>query len=174
MRMFEGRHQHATIDQAVIDYLRANYGGTRLRGNPQRQNLERAHHVEPGDLDRLLPVDTGRESPDRLDFDECARWIGNQIDRASFGLSFKWGLNAAEIGDLFGFSESRVSQRLERVQKCISARAKAQKSGTSSRQMATILRPEAERHLWWVGEITFERMETGQSFSVASFNEKSF
>lgn len=174
LRMHEGRHQHSTINQAVIDYLRANYGDSRLPSYLARKKLEYADSPEPRKMERILELADGGKSPHRLDFDECARWAGNQIDRAALGLFYRWGLSEAEIGHLFGFSESRVSQRLKRVQKCISARVKAQESRTASGEVATILRSETERKLWGVGEITFERMETGQSFGVASFNEKSF
>ena len=174
LRMHEGKHQHSTIDQAVIDYLRANYGDSRLSSHSERQKLEYAHSPEPRHLERVLELADGGKSPHRLDSDECSGWVGNQIDRAALGLFYRWGLSEAEIGHLFGFSESRVCQRLQRVQKCISARVKAKESGASSSKVAIVLREETERQLWGVGEITFERMETGESFGVASFNEKSF
>jgi len=174
LRMHEGKHQHSTIDQTVIDYLRSNHGDSRLPSYSERKKLEYAYSPEPRAMERILELADGGKSPHRLDFDECSRWVGNQIDRAALGLFYQWGLSETEIGNLFGFSESRVSQRLARVQKCISARIKAKESGASSAKVAIVLREEAERQLWGVGEITFERMETGESFGVASFNEKSF
>lgn len=171
--MLEGKHQHQTIDQAVIDYLRAKFGDKRLGSYTQRQNLNFADSVGPGDDERLLPVDFGRSLVDGVDFKRIFRSC-LQVDQAAFKLYYGWGLNEAEIGDLFGFSESRASQRIARIQKSISARVEAEKSGTASREVACVLRPETERQLWGVGEITFERMETGEPIQVASFNEKSF
>lgn len=177
-RMLEGRHQHSTIDQAVIDYLRSTHGRPGSPGYLERQKLENAHSLESSGLGCLDQYSFGRESSNRLDFSECRGWIGNQVDKAAFGLFYKWGLSEVEIGDLFGFSESRVSQRLKRIQGSISARIKAQEgaglSNQRTSQVACLLRPEAERNLWGVGQITFERMETGESWGMESFNEKSF
>jgi DNA-directed RNA polymerase specialized sigma24 family protein len=173
-RMFEGKHQHSTIDQAVIDYLRANHGDTRLPGYSERQKLEYSDSLTERDMERVLGVVDARESSNGLDFDECSRWIGNQVDRAIFWLYYKWGMDEIEIGNIFGFSSSRVSQRIKRVQECISTRIKAKKPGALQEKVAIVLRQETERNLWGMGEITFTRMETGQSFSVESFNETSF
>jgi len=173
-RMLEGRNQHQTIDQAVIDYLRTDSGRKGLPGYNARKKLQYAHSLEPTSLERLLDLDHGRKSPYRLDFEECRGWIGNQIDRAIFDLFYRWGLNEVEIGNLFGFAGSRASQRLKRIQSSLSARIKAQESRNASGKMAQILRQETERNLWGMGQITFTRMEIGESFGVASFNEKSF
>lgn len=173
-RMLEGRHQHATIDQAVIDYLRSNHGDARLPSHSERQKLEHAITSGSEELESNIGFVDGRELFNRSDIDDYGRWIGNQIDRATMMLTYKWGLNEIEIGHLFGFSESRVSQRLKRIQKCLYARITASESRALSGQMATVLRSETERNLWGVGKITFERMETGQSFRMESFNETSF
>lgn len=171
--MLEGKHQHQTIDQAVIDYLRTISGRKGMGGYTQRQNLNYADSLGPGDAERLLPVDPGRDLADGVDFERMLR-THTQLDQAIFKLRFGWGLSGTEIGNLFGFSESRACQRIQRIQKCVSARVKAERSGDSSHQVASILREETERQLWGVGEITFERMETSESFTVESFNEKSF
>jgi hypothetical protein len=174
LRMLEGRHQHSTIDQAVIDYLRANHGNPRVSSYLTRKSVERAAVFEPRDLDRILELSNGGESFNGLDLTECSGFIGGQTDRAVFWLTYKWGLSEAEIGNIFKVSESRISQRISRIQKCIHARVKAKESRETSGEVASVLRPEAERQLWGMGEVTFERMETGKSFGMASFNEKSF
>jgi|SRR6185437_617520 len=177
LRMCEGKCLHQTIDQAVIDYLRTITGRKGMGSYTARQNLERADSFGPGDLERVLPVDLGRDLADGVDFERMLRAHPWQ-DRVCFKLRYGWGLSEAEIGNLFGFSESRASQRLARVQMRLSARIQAEKrAGIPSEregEMARVLRPEAERQLWGMGEITFERMETGQSFGVESFDEKSF
>lgn len=175
-RMLEGRHQHSTIDQAVIDYLRSTYGDSRVFGDIERQNHNFPDPLEPGDFDRILPMDFRRKSSNRLDFDECAKRIGNQIDRGIFGLFFKWGLNEAEIGNLFGFSPSRVCQRLKRIQSSISARIKSEESRDkkeSQAKVAGLLSEKAKGNLRGMEQVSFERMEVGQSWGMESFNEQS-
>ncbi len=177
LRMLEGKGQHQTIDQSVIDYLRATYGDSRIYSDDERSNRNNPYSIGPGDYERLLPVDIRRESSARLDFDECSRFIGNKLDKVCFGLFYKWGLSEAEIGNLFGFSESRVSQRLKRIQGCISARIKSQESRAKEerqRKMEEILCPQAKRNGWRMEQVSFERMEIGQSWAMASFNEQGF
>lgn len=176
-RMLEGKHQHSTIDQAVIDYLRSNYGDKRLSSYIERQKFNNSNSFEPGELENIIGFDDRKQSSNRLDFNECSKWIGNQIDKAILGLYFKWGLNEVEIGHLFGFSESRVSQRLQRVQKCISTRIKIEKSRDekeAKKKMEGILSKETKRNMWRVEQISFERMEIGQSICMETFNEISF
>ncbi len=122
--MLEGKHQHSTIDQMVIDYLRSTYGGTGLRSNLAKHSLERAHSVEPEDMERMLELSVQEKAPHRLDFDECARWIEDPIDRCTFGLFFYWGLSVEEIGNLFGVGKGRISQRIKGIQRCILERLK--------------------------------------------------
>lgn len=106
--------------------------------------------------------------------DEHARLFADKTDRCIFGLAYRWRLDAIEISDLFGFGPSRVSQRLKRIQGRLSARIKSERPRKTPGEVATLLRPETERNLWGVGPITFERMEIGQSWQVASFDETSF
>ncbi len=173
-RMCEGKHQHSTIDQAVIDYLRERYGGAGVRSNAKKHALESANATEPKEMERLLNVNNGPELVDRLDFDECSEWIGNKIDRGCLGLFYKWGLNEIEIGHLFGFSESRVSQRLQRIQKCIQQRIKTQESRERESQMENVLCQKAEGNRGRMEQVSFERMEIGPSWPMESDNGASF
>lgn len=123
-RMLEGRHRHATIAQAVVDYIRKNAGDSRLEFHVQKSAPNRARPTEPRHLERLMRVDDRRPRFDRLDFEKCAGWITNQVDRACFRLFYQWGLTEMEIGTLFGFSESRAHMRIKKANKAIEERIK--------------------------------------------------
>lgn len=176
-RMLEGKGEHRTVDQFTIDYLRTITGRKGVASYSARQNLERADSVEPGDLERVLPMDIRGNRANGLDLDECARYSGDQIDRACLKLYFRWGLDEVEIANLFGVSPSRVSQRIKRIQGRISARIKSERSreqGKAGENLVKLLRPKEERNIWGVGKITFERMEIGQSLQMESYIQTSF
>ena len=175
LRMLEGKHQHSTIDQAVIDYLRSEYGDKRVGGYAERQSLNNACSYEQDDIDRFMQHDLGRELAARRDFSGHLVWLGSK-DRAITGLFYRWGLSEAEIADLFGVTESRVSQWLKRIQSCLSARIKAQTRRESERSsdMETVLLTETNRDRWKLEQRAFERMEIGKPWTVESFDEASF
>lgn len=89
-------------------------------------------------------------------------------------LFYGWGFNEAEIGNLFGISESRVCQRLKRVQEGLSKRIAAQERRESAGELAKVLCPQAEGVRWTVGKVSFARMEIGKSWGVESYSEASF
>lgn len=176
-RMLEGQHQHATIDQCVVDYLRTISGRKGLPGYSGRQALERPSSYESKDLDRLLSVDNGGGRVSRVDFDDVSRWIGDKTDRASFILYVQWGLSEAEIGNLFGFSESRVSQRIARVQKCLRQRIKTQESRFCSEKetsLGRLLSEKTAREWWAMGQRSAQDLARSQPGRMASFDEESF
>lgn len=173
--LLEGKHKHQTIDQFCIDYLRQRFGSSRTKSHGQRQNFEYADSFEPdlhtganGSCD-VRALENGRDADVHL------RHF-REVDRACFYLVHYWGLSEVEVGDIFGFSESRVSQRLKRIQSSLSARIAAKARSESERKKALegILPEETKRQLWGMGEITFERMETGESWGVESIDETSF
>lgn len=168
--MLEGRHQHQTVDQAVIDYLRSQFG---RKGEPSyigRQNLARAHHVEPGELDRLLPVDSRRGVDDGVDFKRMLRGL-ESIDKACFKLFYGWGLSEVEISDLFDVSASRISQRIERVSKRVRQRVAQEKSRAREGKMESLLRAQEGHGL----ECKAGRgMADEKSLCVESFDAASF
>lgn len=99
--------------QAIIDYLRKDSG------------RKGARSYVPGRLSALDASGGENSIQNRHDF---GRDVGGgkidyrllrgtePIDRAIVVLTYEWGLNEAEIGDLFGFDASRTCQRLKRVQ----------------------------------------------------------
>jgi DNA-directed RNA polymerase specialized sigma24 family protein len=100
----------------------------------------------------------------------------NKIDRSIMILTYEWGLNEIEIADLFGVSESRVSQWHARIQKRLSARIakEARTEAERKSKVETVLREEAEGDQREVEQETIEGLERCQSFAMASFDEASF
>ena len=174
LRLHDGKHQRATVDQMVIDYVRATHGDKRILSYTERQNIDRAYSFEPRDFERLLSVDCGGERVARVDYSDVRRWIGDKTDRAAFILYVEWGLSEAEIGNLFGFSESRVCQRIQRVQKRLSARIKGQESRdarTRAGGVESVLRAQEERVWRPVEYWQVKSLATEESWGVASFDE---
>lgn len=165
-RMLEGRHQHATLDQAFIDHIRRSYGDKRLPSHSERQALTYAKPIEDVRHDELGTVDPRKHRFDRRSYLEHTRGL-DQIDRAVFWLTGYWSLSESEIADCFGVSPSRICQRLKRVQECISKRVKAAESRFKSareRGMAAVLREETERIGWAVESFEDRGMAVGESW----------
>jgi hypothetical protein len=176
--MLEGRHQHATIDQAVIDNLRKRSGRKGSVGYDQRLSLENATQSESATHLFFCSSHSGHDVETREDVSRYLRFVSDSIDRGCYVLYHAWGLNAGEIGDIFGFSESRVCQRLERVQSSLSKRIAAQKrarvQGKTSGEMAGVLSEETIRNGWGLGERESYDLAQIKSFGMATLNEKSF
>lgn len=175
-QMLEGKHQRSTIDQIVIDYLRLCSGRKGMASFTERKNLE--HAITHGSEEDA--AFDGRDSREQsfagMDCERMLNHIGDKIDRGCFVMFHKWGLSDAEIGHIFGFSQSRVSQRVERVQKCLSARieSEARREKESAETMAGVLHPQTKRISRDLGEKQSEPMAEGESWPMATLNEKSF
>jgi|GEM_PF-4976727 len=120
--MLEGKAQHQTIDQFVIDYLRRTRGDKRVRSHTQRQNFENADSIGTGAYEPAHHGYMGSYLETRIDCIGSLRSITNRTDREMSQLFYHYGYNEAEIADHYKVSISRVCQRLTRVQKCLSAR----------------------------------------------------
>lgn len=111
LRMLEGRHKHATIDQCVVDYLRMQSGRKGSVSYSTRINLNNSDSLEPGKNDQPIELGPRRESSDR-----DLHWFVNELrgsregDMMSMQLE---GYSLKEIGSVYGFSESRASQLLK-------------------------------------------------------------
>lgn len=103
-----------TIDQGLIDFVRRRIGRTRELGDSGRKmqpitftdfNALRGE----GAIERLIESssESGGES---LRIEECLRNASNDKMRLILGLIYKWGLRHADIGEILGVSESRISQ----------------------------------------------------------------
>ena len=120
--MLEGKAQHQTIDQFVIDYLRRTRGDKRLRSYSQIKNFENANPIGAGTHEHAHHGYMGLHLDTRIDVLRNIRRIKNRTDREMSLLYFHYGYNEAEIADHYQITSSRVSQRLARVQKCLSER----------------------------------------------------
>lgn len=120
--MLEGKSQHQTIDQFVIDYLRRTRGGKRVRSYSQRQNFENADSIGAGAHEPAHHGYMGKHLETRIDCVGSLGRIQNRTDREMSILFFHYGYHEAEIANHYKVTESRVSQRLQRVQKCLSER----------------------------------------------------
>lgn len=110
LRMLEGRHQHATLKFAVIDYLRRNLGNPKHSTYETRKSLTRPAYLDEIDFEDRVGLPSGN----RLDIERLLLAF-DPIDRAIFYLHFGWGLTLSECGYVLGFSESRASIRLRRA-----------------------------------------------------------
>lgn len=112
LAMLEGRHQHATIDQAVIDAIRKRYGRPDTAQFAARTALRTALPIGKRNSDKLGSVNDGKRLDDRLDIERMVRALKGD-ERALFVLIYKWGFTYPEAGECFGVSQSRICQRLK-------------------------------------------------------------
>lgn len=102
-----------TVDQASIDFVRKRFGRTGAFGSISRKVIP----ITFTDLDvkcgqnaseRIIGTDT-KHGGDSQSFEESIRGAVRQ-DRIIFYLIYKWGFTNADIGEILGVSESRISQ----------------------------------------------------------------
>ncbi len=109
-RMLEGKHQHSTINQCVIDYLRTESGRKGSPGYTARLNLKYANPIGPGADEPATRVDYRGVLDDRrnLEFIENISGKSGEVLRMSVIDEKK----LREIGTALGLTESRASQLL--------------------------------------------------------------
>lgn len=172
---YERRCEHI-----VSDYLRQRSGRKGTGSYTPLQNF-----VELKDANSMASeIEHGNHFSGHTGFDVGSREFHfrdrirnfNKIDRAVMILTYEWGLNEIEVGDIFGVSASRVSQWHARIQKRLSARIAQEARAEAQRKskMETVLPKEAEGNLWGMEQDPTEGMERCQSFTMASFDEASF
>lgn len=167
-RMLEGRHQHSTIDQAVIDYLRQQYGSKRTVGSNPRKVLHPENTKELHDnirSDRGL-FDSAKYGALEHGVDpwELHRLVIGTKNKVVFGLIYIWGLNEIEIGNLFGVSASRVYQWLERIQKSLRQRVGKKECREKEENMEKILQEKDDRNSRRVEFFEDQKLENIQSW----------
>lgn len=176
-RMLEGRHQHATINQAVIDYLRECRNLKGFRRNFKRENYPVTNSYEQGSFDRFIGSDTRGNVDSGIDFRRLIS-MSKHWEKAVMNLYYMEEYGLVEIGNFFGVSESRVHQWVQRIQKRISTRINSEERASlqrnASSEMAKVLSQETKRISGELGIGSFERMEIGKSWQMDSFNEASF
>lgn len=106
-RLLEGSHQKATMEQAVVDYIRATYG--RVKSNLTFKALRQYEHFDSQNFGEGMPQKEDNTKKDNDLIQEMASHLFGSR-RAIFLLKNKWGMTYNEIGDLFGFSKQRAWQ----------------------------------------------------------------
>jgi len=174
-RLLEGRHKHATIDQAVIDYLRQHRNLKGFRSRFKKQDYPVTHSYEQGEFDNFIGSDFGGDVDSRIDFDRLANRLRG-FERCVTILHYKDDLSEKEIGYYFGVTESRVSQWLQRIKKRLSAReAQEQRSQRErSAELESVLRTKKNGNARGMEQKTNYSMEKEQSFEMESFSETCF
>jgi hypothetical protein len=121
--------RRTTVDQLFTDYLRQNYGDFRSPGGRDRAI---GRHTQKAIDDNIQYSGSNfRDSPDSRTYVRSGTQYlkeESRIDQACYMLFHMWGFLETEIGNLFGFSGSRVCQRIKRVQSGLSARIAKEKS----------------------------------------------
>lgn len=129
-------HGEQPMRFAVIDYLRANGFGSEkryakepvlYRATPQREGMSLAA-LEDHQAERSQIAAELRDVLDRLE----------RHDRMVLLLHFRWGLLQHEIGDLYGFTESRANQY---IAKALRAAKRAANSKARKRALNTLKLP---------------------------------
>lgn len=167
-RILEGRHQHSTIDQAVIDYLRKQYGSKRTLGSNPRKVLRPEDTKELHDnigSDRGL-FDSSKYGTLEHGIDpwELHRLVVGERNKIIFGLIHIWGLNETEIANLFGISSSRICQRIKGIQESLRQRVDKKKSRQEKTSLEKILLQENDSHAWRVESFEDKKLEAFKSW----------
>lgn len=111
-----------TIDQAVIDSIRSSRGRTSGSDDDSKSRRKRGSrtHLQFEEVEEMVPSPgtgdyrLGSLDAHMLDALERARLSmpnGGRIERAIFMLIHGYGYTQQEVGNLFGFTESRTCQR---------------------------------------------------------------
>lgn len=120
-RVLQGKSQHQTVDQFVIDYLRECFGSPRTPGFARRKAREHADSYEQGDFDRTTRHCDGTTLDDRFDLFGLVNTLRGR-DREIAVYSMIWGMSEAEVADRYKVTESRICQILKRIQGRLSER----------------------------------------------------
>lgn len=128
----EGKHQHQTLDQFAIDYLRKRSGRKGSRGYLERQELQRAASIEQTVLGNQLGIDSRRDVDARLDLERVRDSLKEPRDKLIFQLYHIEGFTMKEIGEELDLSEARVDQLLSKSEREV---AKRLMTGMSNQQI---------------------------------------
>lgn len=111
LRWLEGFGRHQTVDQAVTDAIRGEFGRPGTPGHEQRRNLEQRYEC----MDGLARLPSREVTGDPLaEFERIIERL-DRGDQTLCRLRFVWGFNEKEIGYLLGVTVSRISQRIRGV-----------------------------------------------------------
>lgn len=130
-RMLEGKHQHATVDQAVIDYIRKIYGDRRCSTFQAKKSLAKAEHQELDYFDTISALNPWSKLDALIDFKKCIDLIGfdKKAQRAAIYLKYKEDWNQRELADCFGVTEAAISLYFGIIEKWLRKRLRNKEPG---------------------------------------------
>lgn len=177
LEWLEGRGQHQTVDQAIIDAVRRTFGRPGFPGHELRRNLEqRAKSLDA--VARIPSRSINRDSAD--DFERLIKPLSS-IDRAIVCLNYVWGFKEIEIAAIFGVTESRVSQRISAAISRITQRERkqSQSRAVSPHEEQARREREASGQMASVGEkerfgISPDTIEEVPEELLGTFGEETF
>ena len=108
-----GTHPTQTVSQAVIDAIRTQFGNA-------NRNIKRSDFKKDtmGLKKPIIDVVELQLKENASMYSQIFPYLPANVktfDRAIFILYFKWGFELKEIGEMFGLSESRISQMLTKL-----------------------------------------------------------
>lgn len=142
LKFYENKDSKQTIDQAVIDYIRKNYGDSRTEAGRKKQNkielIENTFIKNDCDFNNLI-----------LDANFFIKNL-SKTDRVIFLLKEVFSFDENEIGYLFDVGASRICQRYKGIQKRLHERVEKETADKDkgSEVMEELLREETEGDLW--------------------------
>ena len=95
------RGRKATVPQLFIDFIRDTLGDSRYDGSrkPKSKSMVGLEYLKG----------TGYVDKHSIDYNSITEFYDG-VERAILILYYKWGMTMAEVGDVLGVSEGRVSQ----------------------------------------------------------------
>lgn len=117
--LLEGKAQHQTINQYVIDYLRKNLGRKSYQSFDQKRNLSRANSYESYGYDNTTQGSDGSEMERKIDFHKVISLVEHK-DKEVAKLYYIEGLNEKELANLSSLSVSIIYRKIKRIRKRLS------------------------------------------------------
>lgn len=114
LKFLENKETRQTVDQAVIDAIREEFGNPNTAGYELRRARDNAIPVDELIDSLTLRGSIGETPTSALDFERYLEMF-EDMERATICLVFKWGFSLKEVGHCFGVTESRVSQILKDI-----------------------------------------------------------
>lgn len=106
----DGKSEHQTISQSVIDWLRMHRVNNRIKSADKKRQF--VHAVSMDGIEEYQKPSNDPEKLKRMQSDvyRLCSFIPNERVRIIIALSTIWGITFREIAYIMGVSESRISQ----------------------------------------------------------------
>jgi DNA-directed RNA polymerase specialized sigma subunit len=96
-RMLEGRHQHAYLDHAIIDYLRKEFNKNKVTVNNSVEYVDNFESKENNLFNKMA-------------VNQLLKYVKGQRSKVIFGLTYIYGFDNHELAKLFQISQPRMNQ----------------------------------------------------------------